>query len=50
MGWKATLVPGATFFTSGVATGGGGAATVGVMVAFANCPVESATTYFTGDA
>ena len=50
MGWKETLVPGATFFISGVATGEGGAATVGVMVAFANWPVESAITYFTGAA
>ena len=42
--------PGMTAFVSAVATGATGAVTVGVIVALASCVVESATTYFTGDA
>jgi hypothetical protein len=42
--------PGMRFFVCGVATGSAGKATVGVIVAFASCPVLSCTTYFTGDA
>jgi hypothetical protein len=42
--------PGITDLLSGVATGEAGMATVGVMVALANWPVLSATTYFTADA
>ena len=42
--------PGITASVSGVATGAAGAVTVGVIVALASCVVESATTYFTGEA
>jgi hypothetical protein len=42
--------PGITALDSGVATGAGGSATVGVIVALAIWPVVSATTYFTDEA
>jgi hypothetical protein len=47
---KVAVPPGIIAFDSGVATGGAGKDTVGVMVALASCPVESVTTYFTGEA
>ena len=47
---KVAVPPGITTFDSGVATGTGGSATVGVIVAPATWPVVSATTYFTGEA
>lgn len=47
---KVAVPPGITALVSGVATGAAGAVTVGVIVAPANCVVESATTYFTGEA
>jgi hypothetical protein len=50
IGWKLTVDAGATARRSGVATGGGGIRTVGVMVALATRPLMSATVYFTGDA
>jgi hypothetical protein len=50
IGWNETVADGATGRRSGVATGGGGISTVGVMVAEATRPLTSATTYFTGDA
>jgi hypothetical protein len=42
--------PGITALDSGVAVGAPGRETVGVIVAPVTCPVESATTYFTGEA
>jgi hypothetical protein len=46
---KDTELPGKTTFVSGVAVGpDGGATTVGVIVAAAFCPVESAITYLIG--
>ena len=50
MAWNDTVDAGATDRVSGVATGGGGMRTVGVMVAEATRPLMSATTYFTGAA
>ena len=47
---NATVPPGMTAWAFGVAVGAAGKPTVGVMVAPANWVVESATTYFTGDA
>jgi len=47
---KVAVPPGMTASVSAVATGAAGAVTVGVIVALASCVVESATTYFTGDA
>jgi hypothetical protein len=44
------VAPGITALDSGVAVGAFGRDTDGVMVAFVTCPVESTTTYFTGDA
>ena len=40
--------PGRTAWLSGVATGGAGMFTVGVIVDVATCPVVSATTYLMG--
>ena len=47
---NATVPPGITACAFGVAVGPAGNDTVGVIVASSNCVVESATTYFTGDA
>ena len=47
---NATVPPAITAFASGVAIGGAGSETVGVIVAPANWPVESVTAYFTGAA
>jgi hypothetical protein len=44
------VAPGITDFDWAVATGAAGSETVGLIVASANCVVESATTYFTSDA
>jgi hypothetical protein len=49
-GEKLMVDPGRTTLVSGLALGGGGGTTVGVMVADTTCPMESATTYFTGEA
>ena len=47
---NATVPPGMTALDCAVATGAAGIDTVGVIVAEVNWVVESATTYFTGDA
>ena len=47
---NATVPPAITAFVSGVAAGGAGSETVGVILAPASWPVESVTAYFTGAA
>ena len=47
---NAIVPPGITDFESGKAVGAPGGFTIGEIFALVTCPVESDTTYFTGDA